>query len=114
MSCRKIAHFCLEKKLHVNSGDLGMSHCQVRLPEGIHYIPEHETPKCHMFETGIAGFWTKPYMFLAGRRRTDHTLGGLVFQNPSDSQDGDRRISMDNRRLYAFRMAFDDDNYKVA
>ncbi|CAL1138212.1 unnamed protein product [Cladocopium goreaui] len=27
--------------------------------------------------------------------------------------DGDRHISMDNRRLYAFRMAFDDDNYEV-
>ena len=62
--------------------------------------------------TGIAGFG-RSHCFAFGRKK-DRPHTWRIGVSESLSQDGDRHISMDNRRLYAFRMAFDDDNYEVA
>ena len=74
MSCWKLPHFISNIYLQINtsSGDFGISHCQVRLPEGIRYMPENEAlpPNRHMkrgmlsvcsqWFYGYSRFWTKP------------------------------------------------------
>lgn len=52
MSCWMLPHFISNIYLQINtiSGDFGISHCQVRLPEAIRYMTENEAlpPSCHM------------------------------------------------------------------